>query len=250
MGKSSERMSKSFEGFPAGALSFISVPDLFFTGLVPLIDDLAELKVVLHLIWLRQRHKRQVVSRDELQADETLTRGLAGLGDNPTRCLAGALARAVQHGALLHAIVAVGQASGDDNASPPFREVYALNSEGGRQALTALQNGQLALPEPLATESVGIEPRANIYKLYEDTIGLLSPILAEELQEVAASYPAEWIEEAFRLAAADNVRKWRYVRAILERWATRGRGDAADQRHPEKGQRWYTDEEFETYFEH
>jgi DNA replication protein len=242
-------MSKSFEGFPAGSLSFISVPDLFFTGLVPLIDDLAELKVVLHMIWLRQRHRRQVVCRDELEADETLLRGLAGLDDNPTRCLAQALARAVQRGALLHAIVPAGQ-TGDDETSAPFREVYALNSEGGRQAMTAVQNGQLALPDRAVGEPSPSQPRANIYKLYEDTIGLLSPILAEELQEVAASYPAEWIEEAFRLAAADNVRKWRYVRAILERWATRGRGDAIDQRHPEAGQRWYTDEEFETYFEH
>lgn len=242
-------MSKVFEGFPAGALSFISVPDLFFTELVPVIDDLAELKVVLHMIWLRQRHKRQAVSRSELEADETLARGLAGLDDNPTRCLAQALARAVQHGALLHAIVPAGQASGEQ-ASSPFREVFALNSQGGRQAITALQEGLVTPPEPLATVSSALMPRANIYKLYEDTIGLLSPILAEELQEVAASYPADWIEEAFRLAAADNVRKWRYVRAILERWATRGRGDAIDQRHPQTGQRWYTDEEFETYFEH
>ncbi|MDQ7029164.1 MAG: DnaD domain protein [Ardenticatenia bacterium] len=55
-------------------------------------------------------------------------------------------------------------------------------------------------------------------------IGLLQPVLAEELREAAATYPETWIEEAFRIAAEHNVRNWRYIRTILERWAREGRG--------------------------
>jgi hypothetical protein len=39
------------------------------------------------------------------------------------------------------------------------------------------------------------------------------------------TYPAEWIEEAFRIAVVNNVRRWVYVRRILERWAEEGRGE-------------------------
>jgi DnaD/phage-associated family protein len=67
--------------------------------------------------------------------------------------------------------------------------------------------------------------RATIFELYEQNIGLLTPLLVEELREAADSYPAEWIEEAFREAVGYNRRHWRYVRRVLENWATQGRGE-------------------------
>jgi DNA replication protein len=48
-------------------------------------------------------------------------------------------------------------------------------------------------------------------------------LIAQELEEAARTYPAEWIEEALRIAVSRNVRRWSYVRRILERWATEGR---------------------------
>src|SRR5512136_2594712 len=95
--------TSKFEGFPAGGLNFTSVPDLFFSTLLPALDDLAELKIILHVIWLRQRQARQVVTHAELAADETLARGLAVLGGDPELTLADGLARAVARGTLLHA---------------------------------------------------------------------------------------------------------------------------------------------------
>ncbi|MBC7239383.1 MAG: DnaD domain protein, partial [Chloroflexi bacterium] len=68
-----------------------------------------------------------------------------------------------------------------------------------------------------------VAPRPNIFELYEQNIGLLQPLLAQELEEAARDYPPEWIEDAFRIAVERNVRHWRYIRAILERWATEGR---------------------------
>lgn len=65
--------------------------------------------------------------------------------------------------------------------------------------------------------------RPNIFTLYEQNIGLLSPIIADQLKDAADQYPAEWIEEAFRGAVEQNKRKWSYVRAILRRWETEGR---------------------------
>jgi DnaD/phage-associated family protein len=95
-----------------------------------------------------------------------------------------------------------------------------------------------------------VEPRPNIFQLYEDNIGLLSPILADELRDAEESYPASWIEDAFRIAVTKNARNWRYIRAILERWATEGKDDGTRQQDTETKRRWFTDDEFDLYFEH
>src|SRR5574337_591653 len=67
--------------------------------------------------------------------------------------------------------------------------------------------------------------RPNIFALYEQNIGMLPPLLAEELREAAETYPPEWIEEAFRLAVQQNKRRWSYIRAILKRWHSDGKGE-------------------------
>ena len=59
--------------------------------------------------------------------------------------------------------------------------------------------------------------------LYEQNIGLLTPMVAEELKEAEKLYPAAWIEEAFREASSLNKRSWRYIERILERWSTEGK---------------------------
>ena len=67
--------------------------------------------------------------------------------------------------------------------------------------------------------------RPDIFVLYEQNIGLLTPPIADELRQAEQTYPAGWIEEAFREAVALNKRSWRYIHAILERWRTQGRGE-------------------------
>ena len=48
---------KAFSGFPAGKVHFTPLPNLFFSQLLPAIDDLAELKVTLHIFWLLHQKK-------------------------------------------------------------------------------------------------------------------------------------------------------------------------------------------------
>jgi DNA replication protein len=107
----------------------------------------------------------------------------------------------------------------------------------------------------LATHAILEEPRAdverpNIFVLYEQNIGLLQPMIAEELQEAEQSYPAGWIEEAFRIAAEQNVRKWRYIREILERWATEGKDDAEARRGSEADRYRYIKGKYKDYVKH
>jgi DNA replication protein len=211
---------KGFVGFPAGDLRFTPVPDLFFSELLPQIDSLPELKVTLHVIWLLYRKKGQprCVSREALLGDAVLLRGLKISGRSPQRLVEEGLERAVARGTLLH----LGARTEDGEEL----NWYFINSDGGRLAAGQVRRGELVLPASAVLEEpqVNLE-RPNIFTLYEQNIGTLQPMIAEELQEAEENYPAEWIEEAFKIAVGQNVRKWRYIQVILERWATEGKDD-------------------------
>ncbi len=222
----------TFSGFPGGRTGHTSLPDLFFSDLLPLIDDLAELKVTLHIFWLLY-HTKGVpwcVTLQELEGDGTLLRGLQAPGKSPLEALRDGLQRAVARGTLLHVRSADGA-----------QHFYFVNSAQGRRAVEQAQSGQL----PLAGGEVRAEPaaaveRPNIFVLYERNIGLLQPIIAEELQEAEGAYPQEWIQEAFRIAVENNVRNWKYIRRILERWAAEGKDDGKGKT---RDKTWYTEEE-------
>ena len=63
---------------------------------------------------------------------------------------------------------------------------------------------------------------ANIFSLYEHEIGLLTPMIAEALEDAEKTYPKEWFELAFQEAVTHNARSWKYIDAILKRWQKDG----------------------------
>ena len=48
--------------------------------------------------------------------------------------------------------------------------------------------------------------RPNIFTLYEQNIGLLTPLIADQLRDMEKSYPPDWIDEAFTIAVGRNKR--------------------------------------------
>lgn len=200
---------KTFSGFASGKVQIVGLPEPVFTDLIPIIDDLAELKVTLHVLWRlsQQRGRVRRISFQDLASDDVL---LSGLGKTPVETLRRALRRAVERGSLILA------GSPDDAGE---RALYFANSPKGRAAVESVARG--GEPKP-------VEPadRPNIFSLYEQNIGLLTPLIAEELREAEGVYPADWIEQAFREAVSLNKRSWRYIHAILERWRTEGKDDS------------------------
>ncbi|MCK4962934.1 MAG: DnaD domain protein, partial [Anaerolineales bacterium] len=62
-------------------------------------------------------------------------------------------------------------------------------------------------------------------------------------------YSTQWIEDAIRIAVENNVRKWRYIEAILEGWLTRGRDEREDRGDSEKARRRYVEGEFADFWD-
>lgn len=232
---------KGFVGFPAGKQPYTLVPHLFFSELLPDIDHLGELKVTLYIFWLlaQKEGERRYVCEEELARDRRLVGGLAESGLSSDDVLRNALERAVARRTLLKV------AMGEDLAR---RTWYFVNSEKGRCAVDDLLAGRWTPAE--ADQPLRLEvQRPNIFVLYEQNIGPLTPILAEQLMEAEDTYPAAWIDDAFREAVELNKRSWRYIARILERWAAEGRGDGTSRRGSEGDWRRFLESEYADYFE-
>ncbi len=208
---------QGFAGFPAGKLATTPVPNLFFSELLPLVDHLAELKVILHLFWLigKKRGKLRYARLDELLRDRVLLAALATPKLSGEAVLRDALERAVARGALLRTTVERGGATED---------WYMINSANGREVLERLTAGELDLLADLGEDVQLQAERPTVFVLYEQNIGMLTPMIADELRDAERHYPVEWIADAFREAVKANKRSWRYVLRILERWRVEGRG--------------------------
>ena len=118
---------------------------------------------------------------------------------------------------------------------------YLLNTASSRAALDRLQRAEVTVAETLRVPWTDLElvriHRPNIFALYEQNIGALTPILADELRDAELSYPEEWITSAIKLAVESNRRSWRYIQGILRRWEAEGKGSGADWGDPQTSDR-------------
>ncbi len=205
----------TFAGFPHRT-RFTPVPNPLFGPLLEQIEDLAELKCTLRIIWLLHQKKGypRFVALNELMADRTLGKALNGAGDRRTE-LDRVLSQAVRRRTLL---------TGTVSLEGGRERVYALNTDSDRRAMAKLLSQDESPQEGFAEQPYDAPTdRPNIFTLYEENIGLLSPMIAEELREAEQLYPLEWIGDAVREAVDQNKRSWRYVSRILERWEREGR---------------------------
>ena len=231
-------MTMTFNGFPDRVRN-VPAPAPLFGVLLEQIDDIAELKCLLRVLWLLQQKKGypRFVTHSEALADRTLATSIGNEDD----AIARTLEACVRRGTLAMAIIPI------DGAQEGKEErLYALNTNRDRSALTRAASDAFVVghsqTEPTPEPWDATIERPNIFALYESNIGMLSPMIADELKEAEELYPTEWIEDAFREAAVQNVRNWRYIVRILENWERegrrRGQGDGKSRRHSTKVSRY------------
>lgn len=204
-----------FSGFP-GIGKATALPNLFFSAVLPRLETPGALLAFLWVARLaqEQRSDARCVSADDIwvqpaarESFETLAGGRKGLDAGLAACLE------------LRALLGVRlTGAGTDT------EVYLLNDPASRRTIARARAGEIRLRP--ATSVTPIEPRERrpgIFRLYEEHIGTITPMVADRLVDAEDLYPHEWIEDAFREAAELNARNWRYIERILRNWAEEGR---------------------------
>ncbi len=208
----------AFTGFTTDKL--IGLPPELFSEVIPAITLPSELKVTLHIFYRLSKTRGPTPRRlswDELLADRTLRRSLRAVSKlrAPEDLLAEGLEAAVRRTTLLHVVLP------DDGRSVNW---YAVNTAANRIWAEQANHASKVL-EPNTTLE---DERPSLITLYEQNIGLVTPLLLDELREAEDRYPQHWIEDAMREAVNANARSWRYIRKVLERWASNGRQAATN----------------------
>jgi DNA replication protein len=215
-----------FEGF-TDSESFTRLPDAFFHQLLGEIDDLAELKVTLFTLWQVEHMEGPI--RALPQADfEPERLGLSAVE------VASGLERAVKRGVLLE-------------ARHETDRLYFLNSPRGRAAAEAIAQGDRRGAEKIMA-GVAVE-RPNIFRLYEENIGPLTPMIADALKDAEGTYSQEWVADALAQAVLHNKRSWSYVEAILKRWKEGGRAEKQGRRDSQEDRRRDVEEKIRKFVE-
>ena len=211
----------SFPGFTSSE-TFTQVPDSFIQ-MMNEIEDVAELKVTLYAIWRIEHLEGNFRGLGEADFDE------ATLGLNLKEIRRG-LGKALERGIMLKS----------EKEASIF---YFLNSPRGRLSADAFAKGQVK-----PSSGSYVPNKSNVFKLYEENIGALTPLLADMLKEAEKEYPGVWFEEAFEIAVSRNVRNWKYIEAILRRWKENGKDERRDSEDTVKDAKRYTDGEFSEFF--
>ncbi len=201
----------------------LNLPLNLLTELIPAMTDVAEIQVTLVAARLAADAGSvdSPINEARIVRDPSLRRALRVVGspNEPDNRIATGLELAVGRGALVR-----------------FRTIddanelvwYCLATQEARLNIQQMVMGRTLPPRELwqSDRAPRVEPeRPTVFRLYEQNIGLLTPIIAEQLVRALERYPREWIEDAIGESVAYNRRNWRYIQRILQQWATAGRGD-------------------------
>ena len=223
---------RAFTGFPARAEA-TAIPRVFFSDILPqLADDAVALGVALYAFKALQakRGSPRYITENELASEPALAAYLRNVGADGGGGIEHGLRRAAELGVLLPLAV---------DAGGRRIELYFLNAPADRRGMEAVRQGGIDIGRVVETPAPQPE-RSSVFALYEALVGTISPLIADELAEAERLYPPEWLEAAFREAAAQNARSWRYVTRILERWAIEGPDHAKTERDPAAEEHYFS----------
>lgn len=209
-----------FPGFTSSE-TFTQIPDSFIQ-MINEIQDVAELKVMLYAIWRIEHMEGNFRAMCETDFGEEAL----GLKIDEIRR---GLGKAVERQTLL-------------KSQHEAETFYFLNSPRGRLSAEAFAKGQVH-----PSSGSYVPNKSNLFKLYEENIGGLTPLLADMLKEAEKNYPSAWFEEAIEIAVSRNIRNWKYIEAILARWKENGKDERRDSEDSVKDAKRYTEGEFSEF---
>jgi DnaD/phage-associated family protein len=231
-------MQERFSGFEESKKGFTGIPDQFFSDLLPAIADINELKLVIYILWsvYKQGDFGVAFTIEGLLSDQKMVAGLLKNEEDPQQVLETAVELALRDNILVECV------------SPEGDKHLFINSPRGRQVAELIAKGQESGAPPAGAATLDmVQP--NIFQMYEENIGPLTPLVADMLRDTEDTYPVEWIREAIEIAVQNNVRRWKYIESILARWQEEGR-DGTHQRNAQEDYRRYLKGKYGQFGEH
>ncbi len=204
----------------------LPIPVSFLNDVAPSITSIEELQVSLAAFRLLDAAGgfQEPLAEKSILRDRTLRSALRvdGSPRAPDARIAKGVELAIARGLLVRLV------SVESRKRATF---YYLNTPENRSSIRLMETGQLAAPRVLWPDehppSITID-RPNAFRLYEQNIGPLTPLIADQISRAIEEYPDDWIEDALSEAVAYNRRSWRYVTRILENWQAFGRQDKSE----------------------
>jgi len=233
---------KNFKGFPGGKTWLTRIPDIFILDILPYIQHIGEVKAILFAFWRLDKSDGafRFITLSDFTQSETLLVGLSEDPETALNILHESIKLACEHKLLLEVTPEYGVAE----------NTYFLNSPKGRTAVQAIRNGKWLPDLQNQTPSETLKEPQDIFSLYEENIGVITPLIADSLQEAEKMFPKSWLEDAITIATMANKRSWNYINAILKRWQVEGRNEREDRRDSEENYRRYIEGEFKEFIEH
>ena len=199
--------------------SAVPIPREFLAETIAQIDDPTELHVTLAVFRLAadSGSNPPAVSEDTVLRDAVLARTFHE--DRKSSKQAQRIRRGLQYATARESIVQVVLTIDGHE-----ERWYVPTSTENRATLSEV------LIDPGAWPVAGIEALVattapSVFSLYEKNIGMLTPLLTDQIETAMEHYPLHWIEDAIREAVTYNKRNWRYVQRVLENWSVNGRGE-------------------------
>lgn len=221
----------------------INLPESFFTHVIPNIKTLAHLKLCLYFLWRQEKigDLFNGIHIDQIIDDEIFSKSF-------NKDLENELIEIIQEALdeLTNSNILINTSFISDSNEVIY---YFVNNPVGNFSRNAIINGkwhpnnQINFPLHLVMSS------PNIYKLYEENIGPITPLLSDILKDAEEEYPAEWFEEAFKKGIENNVRKWKYIEAILKNWKENGKVESHNREIKYDRNRKYSEGEDAEFFQ-
>ena len=201
--------AQPIKGFPlADDYGTTRVPNSVLGRVLAEVEDPRTLKLILRAIWLleRQRGYPRFISVEDLRGDRILAAVI-----NDDSIFSASLASAIARGVLLEVSVNSAQA-------------LMLNTESARR----VSSDAFASIEMPDEDSDGWDsPTASAlpsdaFRAYEENIGVLSPMIRENILTALEDFTDEDIAYAVRIAVESESRSWSFVAGVLRRWLRDG----------------------------
>lgn len=183
------------------------VPNAVLSAVLNEVEESETVKLILRAVWLleRQRGFPASITVNELRHDRVLIRVFKS-----QEKFDAALDQSLNLGVLIKFEL--------NNA-----DALMLNTVSATRQVKHVKDTQ---PESIEEDgwdaSVGSEMPNDAFRAYEENIGLLSPMIRENITAALQDFSDEDIIEAIKIAVENESRSWSYIAGVLRNWARDG----------------------------